>query len=488
MIAASTTTIWAAWANPQVAVNSVIKPPTNSPTQVAVDVAVLSRSDAPIRNEVAQSLRAQQGVNIRLHRVTGAPTKGEPHRIATIARARNSAVKKASSPWLMFVDDDVVLAPDCVARLHHVLASRPNYAAVAADYLGESFGRRSSPHVAMGATMFRRSALEKTTFRWEPSKCECLCCCEDIRQTGSRIEYLSTAKAWHLTNPQEQTKQQQDKCGRPIVNTKTADPELARKAKVLVAFNRRDVRRFRNVFLRGLRTSGNHQEVIVVGYGLYPTERRLLSRSTGVRVIHKTVNGQMPPVRRLRDFAEITAAMDPSTPVAYWDASDVIVQGSLDPLWQITKQNPTKILGVREPLGYPHNAAIVGWTHSIENPSMRRRAFELFSTHPFLNSGFSAGTAAAMNQYFVEATRLRESAELRGTTDWGDQTAFNLYCHSDNDRWLEVPECWNYCVHDRPVGEVHVTADGQVVNRSGVPIYVVHGNARSLAKMAIISN
>ncbi len=34
----------------------------------------------------------------------------------------------------------------------------------------------------------------------------------------------------------------------------------------------------------------------------------------------------------------------------------------------------------------------------------------------------------------------------------------------------------------------HVTADGQVVNRSGVPIYVVHGNARSLAKMAIVPN
>ena len=200
----------------------------------------------------------------------------------------------------------------------------------------------------------------------------------------------------------------------------------------------------------------------------------------------KTYDGRMPPVRRLEDFAAITASLNSNTPVAYWDASDVIIQASLDPLWKMTQQSPDKIFGVREPIGYPHNAAIVGWTQTIEDSEMRRRAFDLFSSHPFLNSGFSAGTAVAMNHYFAEATRLRESAELRGTTDWGDQTAFNLYCHTNRDRWQEIPESWNYCVHDRPVGEVHVTPDGQVVCQSGTPIYAVHGNARSLAKLALI--
>lgn len=448
---------------------------------------MLSRDDAPLRSEVMESLRAQRGVQIRLHRVIGTPEQSDPHRIATIARARNSAVKKATTPWLMFLDDDVALASDCVARLHHGLASRPDYAAFAADYLGESSKRRSSSHVSMGATMFRRSALARTSFRWEPMKCECLCCCEDLRRMGSRIEYLSSATAWHLSKPLEK-----QRCGRTVQPADDAaddiDPALASKAKVLVAFNRRDVRRFRDVFLRALRSSGNRQEVIVVGYGLYPSEVRLLSVLPGVRVINKVVNGKMPPVRRLSDFGEITASLDPSTPVAYWDTGDVIVQDNLDPLWKITQEHPTKILGVREPLGYPYNKAIVGWTRTIRDRAMRRRAFELFSTRPFLNSGFSAGTAAAMNTYFVEATRLRQSAELQGTTDWGDQTAFNLYCHTDSDRWLEVPEGWNYCVHDRPVGEVHVTPDGQVKSRSGTRIFAVHGNARSLAKMAIIPN
>jgi len=194
----------------------------------------------------------------------------------------------------------------------------------------------------------------------------------------------------------------------------------------------------------------------------------------------------MPPVRRLQDFAEIVASLDPATPVAYWDASDVIFQSSLAPLWQLTQQFDGKLLAVREPKGYPHNAAIVGWTQSIDNPHHSRRAFELFSTRPFLNSGFGAGTAAAMHAYFTEAARLRSSVELSGTTDWGDQSAMNLYCHSDNNRWQEIPQGWNFCVHDRPRGEVHVTSDGRVVSGNQTQITAVHGNARSLRQLAII--
>jgi len=454
----------------------------NFPT---IDLVVLTRDDRPLTTTVQASIQAQTGVKIRLHRVIGSANDQDQSRIATIVRARNEAVRRAKGPWLMFLDDDVVLEPDCVARLHYGLASRPNYAGFGADYLGEASKYGSSSHVAMGATMFRRSVLEQTTFRLEENKCECLCCCEDIRRTGARIEYLPGTKASHLVKENGRIL-----CDQPIAvatsNKLKHDATLSTRAKILVAFNRRDVRRFREVFLRMLRAYGNQQEVIAVGYGLYPSEIGLLSRSTGVRVISKSVNGQMPPVRRLRDFGEITATLNPSASVAYWDASDIIVQASLDPLWNIVQSNPEKILGVREPIGYPQNTAIFGWTRTIQDPLMRHRAFELLSTRPFLNSGFSAGTASAMHRYFTEATRLRESSALRGSTDWGDQTAFNLYCHSDHDRWLEVPDGWNYCVHDRPAGEVHVTPDGRINCRSGTPIHVVHGNARSLVKLAII--
>ncbi|TWT78897.1 hypothetical protein CA13_02940 [Planctomycetes bacterium CA13] len=452
-----------------------------------IDVVILTRDDNDLPAPVLDALRQQRGVRIQLHRVVGTPSADDPHRIATITRARNEAIGLGTSPWLMFVDDDVALGPDCIARLHHALASRPEFSAFGADYLGEAARHGTSPHVSMGATLFRRSVLQRIAFRWETSKCECLCCCEDIRRTGSRIEYLAGATASHLAAHRDE-----DHC--EIASSESNSPEsnsvscpsLSSDAKVLVAFNRRDVNRFRDVFLRMMRASGNEQEVIAVGYGLYPSESRLVASCRGVRFIHKVANGQMPPVRRLTDFAEITETLDPQLPVAYWDASDVIIQASLDPLWKMTQDHPDKIFGVREPLGYPHNMAVVGWTRTIQNPAMRQRAFELFSTRPFLNSGFSAGTAGAMHRYFKEADRLRNSAELRGTTDWGDQSAFNLYCHSDPKRWKEIPESWNYCVHDRPVGEVSVMPNGRVTCRSGMPIHIAHGNARSLAQLAIV--
>lgn len=447
-----------------------------------IDVVILRRDESELPEAVMGPLRRQRGVHIRLHRIVGIPRSDDSHRHATIARARNEGVARTDAAWVMFLDDDVALASDCLAHLHHGLASRPEYAAVGADYLHDSAPHGSSPHVSMGATLFRRSALQRIPFRWENHKCECQCWCEDIRRMGLRIEYLATAKARHLNRPTEPTFHATQS---PEVDGQSRGSEWA-DAKILVAFNRRDVCRFRDVFLRMLRASGNRQEVIAVGYGLYPSEGRLLAACRGVRIINKVANGQMPPVRRLTDFAEITGALRPHLPVAYWDASDVIVQARLDPLWRLTQEHPEKICAVREPRGYPQNAAIVGWTHSIEDAVMRQRAFETLSTHPFLNSGFSAGTASAMHRYFQEAARLRSSAELRGTTDWGDQAAFNLYCHGDPQRWQEVPEGWNYCIHDRPVGEVRVSPHGRITCRQGTPIHVAHGNARSLTKLAIV--
>lgn len=459
-----------------------------------VDVVVLTRDGNPVAGPVIDAIRRQRGINVVLHQVVGSPRSEDSHRVETIARARNSALNVGGSPWLMFVDDDVVLSNDCVARLHHAMLSRPNHAGFAADYLGDRSGAGTSPHVAMGATLIRRSVFRQTPFRWEIGKCECLCWTQDVRRVGLRIEYLPGVVARHLSKTVAEHRHHElpDLMAkvRPSCAVHSKDErtitELNKAAKVLVAFNRRDVRRFRDVFLRMLRSHGNDQQVIAVGYGLYPSECRLLSACRGVKVIHQSSNGQMPPVRRLKDFGEITAAFEPNTPVAYWDASDVIIQAKLDPLWRMTSEQPEKIFAVREPRGYPGNAAIVGWTRTIHDPASRDRAFELFSTRPFLNSGFSAGTAAAMSRYLTEAARLRESPELKGTTDWGDQAAFNLYCHSDPSRWTEVPESWNYCVHDRPVGEVQVQPDGRITCRSGTPIHVAHGNARSLAKLALV--
>ena len=448
-----------------------------------IDLAILTRDQRPLSPTIARSIQQQRAVSLRVHRVIGTP-QGDEHRVATIARARNEAIELSKSPWLMFLDDDVAMAPDCVARLHHALVARPNFAAFGADYLGEA-RRGSSPHVSMGATLFRRSALNATPFRWEPQKCECLCCCEDVRARGSRIEYLPSARAWHLSKSRifcDQSRIQAEL--RQQAAASASDPKLSAEAKVLAAFNRRDFRRFREAFVPSLRDAGNQCEVIAVGYGLYPTELRLLSKMPGVHVINQRVNGQMPPVRRLTDFGMVLQHLPSETPVAYWDTSDVIFQGDLNPLWQLTKEYSDKILAVREPLGFPHNQAIFGWSRTIANPASRRQVFQMLSQNPFLNSGFAAGTAKSLKAYFDHAPELRRTI-LRGTSDWGDQTALNVYCHQDPDRWQEIPEGWNYCVHDRPRREVYVQPDGRVVSRSGVPIHVVHGNARSMRKLAI---
>ena len=99
---------------------------------------------------------------------------------------------------MMYLDDDVVLDGSCVRELVDQLSKREIYAALAADYLGESRPGEIAHHVSMGATLFRRSVLEQILFRWEGHKCECQCCCNDLRRMLWGIDYCQSAKAWHL--------------------------------------------------------------------------------------------------------------------------------------------------------------------------------------------------------------------------------------------------------------------------------------------------
>jgi hypothetical protein len=256
-------------------------------------------------------------------------------------------------------------------------------------------------------------------------------------------------------------------------------------ACVLAAFNRRHLGKFRRQFLASLRRAGNGERVLAVGYGLFPSEQSIVSRLPQVTLRALPESWTMPPIRRLLDFQELLAGMAPETPVAYWDAADVFFQGSLAPLWQIVRENPERLLAVREPSGYPRNTAVTKWSLSIRDPHWRQRAFELLKVRPFLNSGFAAGTARVMLAYLREAHRMRHSAELRGSTDWGDQMALNLYCHLEPARWLEIDEGWNFCTHDRPRGEVRVDSDGRVASRRGTKIHVTHGNAHSFRNLEL---
>ncbi len=105
---------------------------------------------------------------------------------------------------------------------------------------------------------------------------------------------------------------------------------------------------------------------------------------------------------------------------------------------------------------------------------------ELFRQNPVLNAGFAAGTAQTMLKYFRDAAATWDSPALAGSTDWGDQTGLNLYCHSHPDRWLEIDEGWNFCLAGRDRREAFWDQGGRIASQRGTPIYVVHGNAKTL--------
>jgi len=446
-----------------------------------VDCVVLSRDDVALHAEVAAGIAAQRGVRLVVHRVFGRRANSDAGRLPAIVRARNEGKRRGNSQLLLFLDDDVVLTPDCVRLLLDGLRTRPDFAALAADYLNQSGGRINCEHVAMGATLFRRSALDQIQFRWADNKCECLCCCSDLRRKRWGIGYLSQAQARHIAIAPPSPSANES----PATAASVSPAGETGPAFVLAAFDRRHYLKFRLRFLSSLRKAGNYERVLAFAYGLYTSERRQLERLPGVELISLRSNRVAVPIRRLLDFQRPIERLPPGSMVAYWDAGDVIFQDRLDELWRLVRANPDKLLVAAEPFGHPENTAVAEWTLSIGNPQARKWAFDLLAPRPFLNGGFAAGTASIMLQYLQGANELLHSVALRGTADWGDQTAMNLYCHSDPNRFLAVEDRWNYCLCGRRRGEVHLLSEGRFVRTSGGTISAVHGNGRAFNPYAL---
>jgi hypothetical protein len=456
-----------------------------------VDLIFLSRDLASPREDVWQSVLAQQGVQVRVHRVAGPRRPDDPNRWATISRARNEGKRCGRAPWAMFLDDDVVLGAECVAQLVEGMLRRPGFAALAADYNGdmsEGWGHWDyPPHVGMGATLFRREPLEELTFRWNPERCECQCCCDDLRGAGFGIGYLMGAEAWHRPLKAQRAEFVRDLHPAPSLETAAA-PAMSRVptlgGRVLAAFDRRHFRLFRSRFLESLRSSGNSEQVTVVGYGLFPSEQRLLEQS-GVEVVSAPRDGH-PAVRRLRDFQGVVARWPKDTPVAYWDAGDVLFQGRLGPLWDLVRTYPDQLLATREHVAFLPNPGPRHWVESIWDSDARKRAMDLFSDRPVMNSGFAAGTARAMLRYFREAERLRNSPALLGSSDWGDQTVLNLYYRSNHSACREIATGWNFCLVGLGSRDFRVHQDGRFERLDGEPLHVVHGNDGTMKSLDFV--
>ena len=204
----------------------------------------------------------------------------------------------------MFLDDDVVLGAGCLGRLVRGLARRNGFAALGADSAGEMARELENwdypRHVGMAATLFRREALDRLTFRWEPGKCECRCCCLDLRRAGLRHRLPGRGRR-HGTGPIRATV---DRGREPAIEPRERsrpDGELGTSlppaARILTAFDRNHFLRFRRQFLTTLRAAGNREPLTAVTYGLQPTERSVLE-AAGVEVVARHANGVSSALRQ----------------------------------------------------------------------------------------------------------------------------------------------------------------------------------------------
>ena len=128
--------------------------------------------------------------------------------------------------------------------------------------------------------------------------------------------------------------------------------------------------------------------------------------------------------------------------------------------------------------------AIGPWTSYIRDPASRRRAFEILSSNPFVNSGFVAGTARAFLHYFRAADRLL-STSLKGVDYWGDQVAMNYYIHTTPDPGGRSPTAGitaSSSATRAPTGSAPTAAS----RAATAPLcQVVHGNGRTLDRWAM---
>ena len=167
---------------------------------IPVDVLTVLGPGRKIHELVFSALENQGDVELGHYVIQGAPPLSGERRANAIARARNRAKRMGSAHYAMFLDDDVVLPQQAIEKLVFALAFNPRYAAIGIDYQGLHQPSPWAVHVAMGAIMFIRPILERIHFRTEPSKCECYCCCEDIRRMGYLVDYLPGLRAEHLNS------------------------------------------------------------------------------------------------------------------------------------------------------------------------------------------------------------------------------------------------------------------------------------------------
>jgi len=134
------------------------------------------------------------------------------HSDGDYAAARNNVKKYGSSPMVLMLDNDIVLPPGAIERMSKFLDGHQEYAAIgiSKDSIPVANGEiLDAEHVDMSCVLFRQEILDRITFsQGHPfpgkGRCECLQCCDDIRQMGMKIGFLVGLQVYHILNTRSQ--------------------------------------------------------------------------------------------------------------------------------------------------------------------------------------------------------------------------------------------------------------------------------------------
>ena len=132
-----------------------------------------------------------------------------------------------------------------------------------------------------------------------------------------------------------------------------------------------------------------------------------------------------------------------------------------------------------EPLSYPENPVIKTWSDYIRDPAARRRAFEIMSSHVFLNSGFAAGTPRSLSRYLREGDHLLNSTALHSVAPGAISRRSTCFATPIPKPGSRSPEHGTTRSRVETRADYGIGRDGQIELSNGQPIHVVHGNALS---------
>lgn len=120
------------------------------------------------------------------------PGKVPAHASRYIALARKQLVDRVTTPFLMFVDCDVLLWPDTVLTLLKEIREDEAIGMLGIPYNG-------SNHVQMGATILRTIIARELDWNVEDKGCDCGHIASQLKTRGLKVIHSKVERARHLT-------------------------------------------------------------------------------------------------------------------------------------------------------------------------------------------------------------------------------------------------------------------------------------------------